>query len=140
MNSNNFDYNFEGGKSKTSKGSKGSKGLKKMNSKTSKGSKTKSKTSKNKMNGGKKREANNFVKTQNELRKHIDKNGCKSNKGLAPQLQFMKWLRAQTKINDSTEANKAAIKYFDEHTDECIKKFKDFDNKYVRTKKTSKKK
>ena len=139
--SSNFDFDFQGGKkkSKGSKSSKGSKNSKKLNSKTSKGSKHTSKTKKSskKMNGG--RKASEFITTQNKLREYITKAGCKSDKGLGPQLQFMKWLRDQTKEANSTEANKKAISYFDSHKDECIKKFKDFDNKFVRTKRTSKK-
>lgn len=126
--SSNFDFNFEGGK-KTSK-----KSSKKTSKKTSK--KSSKKTSK-KMSGG--RKPSEFITTQNKLREHITKAGCKSDKGLGPQLQFMKWLRDQTKETNSTEANKKAISYFDSHKDECIKKFKDFDNKFVRTKKSSKK-
>jgi len=125
-----FKFNFEGGKKKGSK--KSSKGSKK----SSKGSKKSSKGSK-KMTGG--RKPSEFITTQNKLREHITKAGCKSVKGLGPQLQFMKWLRDQTKETNSTEANKKAISYFDNHKDECTKKFKDFDTKFVRTKKSSKK-
>ena len=132
-----FDFEFEGGKKKSSK--KISKKTSKKTSKkiSKKSSKKGSKKSSKNMNGG--RKASEFIITQNKLREHITKAGCKSNKGLGPQLQFMKWLRDQTKESNSTEANKKAIKYFDDHKDECIKKFKDFDNKFVRTKKSSKK-
>lgn len=124
----NFEYEFEGGKKKASK---------KSSKKTSKGSKKSSKKSSKKMTGG--RKPSEFITTQNKLREHITKAGCKSDKGLGPQLQFMKWLRVQTKESNSTEANKKAIGYFDSHKDECMKKFKDLDNKFVRTKRTSKK-
>ena len=127
MNSN-FNFEFEGGKKKTSK---------KSSKKTSKGSKKSSKKSSKKMTGG--RKPSEFIITQNKLREHITKAGCKSNKGLGPQLQFMKWLRVQTKVSNSTEANKKAIEYFNSHKEECIKKFKDLDDKFVRAKKTSKK-
>ena len=125
-----FKFDFEGGKKRSSK--KSSKGSKK----SSKGSKKSSKGSK-KMTGG--RKPSEFITTQNKLREHITKAGCKSDKGLGPQLQFMKWLRDQTKESNSTEANKKAIGYFDSHKEDCIRKFKDFDAKFVRTKKSSKK-
>jgi len=133
--SSNFDFDFEGGKKKSSK--KTSKGSKKTSKGSKKASKKSSKKSSKKMTGG--RKPSEFITTQNKLREHITKAGCKSDKGLGPQLQFMKWLRDQTKESNSTEANKKAISYFDSHKDECMKKFKDFDAKFVRTKRTSKK-
>ena len=130
--SDNFEYEFNGGKKKST-----SKNTTKKTSKPTKKSKKTSKKSSKKLTGG--RKPSEFITTQNKLREHITKAGCKSDKGLGPQLQFMKWLRDQTKESNSTEANKKSIGYFDSHKDECIKKFKDFDNKFVRTKRTSKK-
>ena len=127
-----FDFNFEGGKKRASK-----KSSKKTSKGSKKASKKSSKKSSKKMTGG--RKPSEFITTQNKLREHITKAGCKSDKGLGPQLQFMKWLRDQTKENNSTEANKKAIGYFDNNKDTCMKKFKEFDNKFVRAKRTSKK-
>ena len=40
---------------------------------------------------------NEFLLTQNILREHLIKNGCKMNNGFGPISKFMKWLRRKTK-------------------------------------------
>ena len=72
---------------------------------------------------------NEFLLTQNILREHLIKNGCKMNNGFGPISKFMKWLRRKTKKENNIDANIYAIIYFEKNKEKCIRKFK-LINKY----------
>ena len=85
----------------------------------------------NKMAGGK-RKLPEAMKIRVELNKKIAKD-TKHEGMWIPIIKTVSWIVKKSKSTDGVEKVKEAIKYYDSHKEECIKKYKEFNEEYKKS-------
>ena len=85
----------------------------------------------NKMAGGK-RQLPEAMKIRVELNKKIAKD-TKHEGMWIPIIKTVSWIVKKSKSTDGVEKVKEAIKYYDSHKEECIKKYKEFNEEYKKS-------
>lgn len=83
------------------------------------------------MSGGK-RKLPEAMKIRIELNKKIAKD-TKHEGMWIPIIKTVSWIVKKSKSTDSIEKVKEAIAYYDSHKDECIKKYKEFNEEYKKS-------
>lgn len=83
------------------------------------------------MSGGK-RKLPEAMKIRVELNKKIAKD-TKHEGMWIPIIKTVSWIVKKSKSTDSIEKVKEAITYYDSHKDECIKKYKEFNEEYKKS-------
>lgn len=82
----------------------------------------------NKMTGGK-RQLPEAMKIRIELNKKIAKD-TKHEGMWIPIIKTVSWIVKKSKSNDGIEKVKEATKYYESHKEECIKKYKEYNEEY----------